>query len=314
MVIAVVILLLVISSLLFHFLSPWWFTPIASNWTAIDQTINITFWVTGTVFVAVNLFLAYVVYRYRYNKNRKAEYDPENRKLEGWLTVLTSIGIIAMLTPGLFVWADFVDVPADANEVEVVGQQWHWSFRLPGDDGQLGRTAIALINQNNPFGIDPDDPHGQDDVLINSNELHLPIERPVKVLLRSKDVLHNFTVPQFRVKMDLVPGTQTYLWFTPTLLGRYEILCLELCGIAHYTMRGHVVVESEGDYQIWLNQQPTFKQSLARISRDITAGQQSYTACVACHGVNGEGNKAIGAPVLAGQESDYLNRQLHYFR
>ena len=118
MVIAVVILLLVISSLLFHFLSPWWFTPIASNWTAIDQTINITFWVTGTVFVAVNLFLAYVVYRYRYNKNRKAEYDPENRKLEGWLTVLTSIGIIAMLTPGLFVWADFVDVPADASEVE----------------------------------------------------------------------------------------------------------------------------------------------------------------------------------------------------
>ncbi|NQZ90913.1 MAG: c-type cytochrome [Moritella sp.] len=314
MVIAVVILLLVISSLLFHFLSPWWFTPIASNWTAIDQTINITFWVTGTVFVAVNLFLAYVVYRYRYNKNRKAEYDPENRKLEGWLTVLTSIGIIAMLTPGLFVWADFVDVPADASEVEVVGQQWHWSFRLPGDDGQLGRTAIALINQNNPFGIDPYDPHGQDDVLINSNVLHLPIERPVKVLLRSKDVLHNFTVPQFRVKMDLVPGTQSYLWFTPTLLGRYEILCLELCGIAHYTMRGHVVVESEGDYQIWLNQQPTFKQSLARISRDITAGQQSYTACVACHGVNGEGNKAIGAPVLAGQESDYLNRQLHYFR
>ena len=100
MVISVVILLLVISSLLFHFLSPWWFTPIASNWTAIDQTINITFWVTGIVFVAVNLFLAYVVYRYRYNKNRKAEYDPENRKLEGWLTVLTSIGIIAMLTPG----------------------------------------------------------------------------------------------------------------------------------------------------------------------------------------------------------------------
>ncbi|QUM76978.1 c-type cytochrome [Moritella sp. 24] len=314
MVIAVVILLLVISSLLFHFLSPWWFTPIASNWTAIDQTINITFWVTGTVFVAVNLFLVYVVYRFRYNKNRKADYDPENSKLEAWLTVLTSIGIFAMLTPGLFVWADFVNPPSDANEVEVVGQQWHWSFRLPGADGKLGRTAISLINVNNPFGIDQNDPDGQDDILINSNELHLPIERPVKVLLRSKDVLHNFTVPQFRVKMDLVPGTQSYLWFTPTLLGRFEILCLELCGIAHYTMRGYVVVESESDYQAWLNEQPTFRQSLARIRHDISAGQRIYSACIACHGVNGEGSEAIGAPMLAGQEFDYLNRQLHYFR
>lgn len=314
MVIAVVILLLVIGSLLFHFLSPWWFTPIASNWTAIDQTINITFWVTGTVFVAVNLFLAYVVYRFRYNKNRKADYDPENSKLEAWLTVLTSIGIIAMLTPGLFVWADFIDVPADADEIEVVGQQWYWSFRLPGEDGKFGRAAIQLMDQNNPFGLDPDDPDGQDDVLINSNELHLPIDRPVKVLLRSKDVLHNFTVPQFRVKMDLVPGTQTYLWLTPTRPGRFEILCLELCGIAHYTMRGHVVVESEADYQAWFNQQPTFSQTLVRARRDIAAGQQIYTACIACHGVNGEGNKAIGAPVLAGQERDYLNRQLHYFR
>lgn len=154
MVIAIVILLLVIGSLLFHFLSPWWFTPLASNWQSIDNTINVTFWVTGFVFVAVNLFLAYVVFRYRYKKNRRSDYQPENKKLEGWLTFITTIGVAAMLAPGLFVWAQFVNVPEQASVIEAVGQQWHWSFRLPGSDGKLGKTAIELINQDNPFGID----------------------------------------------------------------------------------------------------------------------------------------------------------------
>lgn len=101
MVIAVVILLVVISSLLLYFFNPLWFTSIASDWTASEQVAN-TSWLTGVVFVVVNLLLAYVVYRFRYHKNRKADYDPKNSKLEGWLTVLTSIGIIAMLAPELF--------------------------------------------------------------------------------------------------------------------------------------------------------------------------------------------------------------------
>ena len=314
MTIAIVIVLLVIGSIVFHFISPWWFTPLASNWQAIDDTINISLWVTGTVFLLVGLFLAYVVFKFRYNKDRKADYEPENKKLEGWLTVITTIGVAAMLAPGLYVWGQFVTVPENSDIIEVVGQQWHWSYRLPGADGALGKTSINLINEQNPFGIDQNDPSGQDDQLVFSNELHVPLDRPVKVLLRSKDVLHNFAVPQFRVKMDLVPGVVTYLWFTPTRTGRFDILCEELCGMAHFTMRGHIVVDTADDYQHWLNQQITFSESMNLAKGDIVKGKQLYAACVACHGEQGEGNITLNSPRIAGLSNWYLNRQLNYFK
>src|SRR3990172_12641270 len=203
MAMAIVLILLIVGSVLFHVLSPWYFTPIASNWGTIDDTISITFWVTGTVFVAVNLFMAYCVLRYRYRKEKRAEYEPESKKLEAWLVGLTTVGVAAMLAPGLAVWAKFVTVPEEATVVEAVGQQWYWSYRFPGKDGRLGTVDSRHVSDKNPFGMNPDDPNGQDDILITSPELHLPIDKPVKVLLRSKDVLHNFSVAQIRVKMDL---------------------------------------------------------------------------------------------------------------
>ncbi|MFB0980949.1 MAG: c-type cytochrome [Alteromonadaceae bacterium] len=314
MTIAIVIILLVIATLIFHFISPWWFTPLASNWQAIDDTINISLWVVGIVFVAVSLFLAFVIIKYRYNKNRRSDFEPENSKLEGWLTVITSLGVAAMLIPGLFVWEEFISVPEDSEIVEVVGQQWHWSYRLPGKDGKLGKTAIKFISEENPFGIDVNDINGADDLLIKSNELHLRIDQPVKVFLRSKDVLHNFAVPQFRVKMDLVPGAVTFVWFTPTKLGRYELLCEELCGIAHFTMRGYIKVDTANDYQTWLASLPTFSETLTRDPVNIAQGKQHYMGCISCHGVDGQGSEVMNAPQLAGLSRWYLQRQLGYFK
>ena len=314
MPIVVVLILLVVGSVLFHVLSPWWFTPIASNWQMMDDTVNLTFWVTGIVFVAVNLFMAYAIVRYRYRKGRTAKYEPENKKLEWWLTALTTVGVVAMLTPGLFVWAKFVDVPKEATVVEALGQQWNWSYRFPGKDGLLGTTSAGLITVENPFGIDPADPRGRDDILISSPELHLPIGKPVKLLLRSVDVLHDFTVPQFRVKMDLVPGLVTHLWFTPTRTGKYDVLCEELCGVAHFAMRGRVVVDDEGAFQQWIAGQPTFGQTVAQGAGDAAAGQAAFTTCSACHGAKGEGNPSLNAPKLAGQSGWYLELQLKNFK
>jgi len=314
MPIAVVIILLVIGSLLFHFLSPWYFTPLASNWSLIDTTINVTLIVTGIVFVAVNLFLAYCIIRYRHKKGRKADYDPENTKLESWLTVITAIGVAAMLAPGLVVWGQFVTVPDDAIEVEVVGQQWHWSFRYPGDDGILGNVDIRHISEANPFGMDPDDPTGQDDILIANPIMRLPIDQPIKALLRSKDVLHDFAVPQFRVKMDLVPGMVTFVWFTPTRSGTYEILCEELCGIAHHAMRGKVVVETRAEFDAWLANQPTYAELATMPAGDPVAGQATYTLCAACHGSDGQGSQPLNAPKLTGSHGGYLRRQVQYFK
>ncbi len=263
MAIAVVLILIVIGSLVFHLLSPWWLTPIASNWTYIDNTLVITFWITGAVFAAVVLFMAYCLIRFRHKAGSKAAYEPESKRLETWLTVVTSIGVAALLAPGLYVWAQFVNPPADAREVEVIGQQWQWSFRLPGEDGKLGSANNSLISYENPLGINPDDPDGQDDIVIEADDLHLPIGIPVKVLLRSVDVLHDFYVPEFRAKMDLIPGTVTYFWLTPTRTGSFEVLCAELCGTGHGFMRGTVIVDKDEDYQAWLQDQETFAELAA---------------------------------------------------
>jgi cytochrome c oxidase subunit II len=314
MPIAVVLILLALGSVLFHFLSPWYFTPIASNWGTIDGTISITFWVTGFVFVAVNLFMALAIIRYRHRHNARASYEPENKKLEWRLLILTSLGVAAMLAPGLFVWAKFVQVPEDASVVEVVAQQWHWSYRLPGKDGQLGRVDARFVSDANPFGLSPDDPKGQDDVLVANPELHLTLGKPVKLLLRSKDVLHDFAVAEIRVKMDMVPGMVTYVWFTPTRTGTFDLLCQELCGIAHFAMRGKMVVDEPAAFQAWLDRQPTYAQVRARPPGDVVAGKAAFAACAACHGANGEGNQAMNAPKLSGQLPWYLERQLRQFK
>ncbi len=314
MAIVIVLVLLTLGTVLFHFLSPWGFTQIASNWGAIDGTINLTFWVTGFFFVAVNLFMAYAVFRYRHQVGRRAAYQPEDKKLEWWLAGLSTLGIVVLLAPGLVVWAKIVEVPKHAMVFEALGKQWHWSYRFPGKDGVLGTVNSRFISDANPFGMNPADPNGQDDVLISSQEVHLPINKPVKVLLRSTDVLHNFTVAQFRVKMDLVPGMVTSLWLTPTRTGKFDLLCQELCGIGHFAMRGKVVVEEEVAFQAWLSSHPTFAQTLARVPGDAAAGKPLYAVCSACHGVQGEGNQALHAPKLSGQGDWYLKRQLQYYK
>jgi cytochrome c oxidase subunit II len=264
---ALVLVVVVAGSVLFHLLSPWWSTPIASNWHYIDNTVSLTFWITGFVFIAVVLFTAYCVYRFRHQEGRRAAYEPENDKLELWLTIATAVGVAALLAPGLYVWGQFVRPPGGPSEIEVVGQQWQWSFRLPGKDGRLGTADIRYVSPNNPLGLNPRDLSGQDDVVIEGGELHLPLGKPVKVVLRSLDVVHDFYVPEFRARMNLVPGMVSYFWFTPARTGTFEILCAAFCGVGHPMMRGKVVVDSETTYQAWLDQQKTFAQLSAQAAK-----------------------------------------------
>ncbi len=265
MLFAIVLVLLVIATILFHIFSPWWFTPLASNWSNLDEALIITFWITGVAFVVLNLFMAFAVWKYRYDKDRRSEYEPENTRLELGLTVFTTVGVVGMLAPGLLAWFDYITVPDDAAVVEVIGQQWDWSYRFPGPDGVLGTTDARFFNVDNTFGLNPDDPYGKDDIVVQENELHLPVDQPYKVLLRSKDVLHNFYVPQFRAKMDMVPGLVSYLWFTPTKVGTYEIICAEYCGTSHSQMRGIVVIDERTEFQAWLDDQITGADLLAGI-------------------------------------------------
>ncbi len=310
MALAIILILLIIGSLIFNFVNPWQATPIASNWGSIDDTIFITAIITGIFFVGITLFVAYTLIKYRHKEDKpeeeneagvhQAAYEPDNKKLEWWLTGITTVGICALLAPGLIVYNDFVHVPKQAGLIEVVAKQWMWSFRLPGEDNILGKTSVKHINSDNSFGIDPDDPNGQDDILIMSNEIHIQLDQPLKFLLRSLDVLHNFYVPHFRAKMDMVPGQLSYFWLTPIETGEYEILCAEYCGVAHYNMGGRVFVDNSQDYQQWLSNQPTFSQQYQKsLATDLADGIEEQgrqlaenSGCIACHSI--DGSKSLG--------------------
>jgi cytochrome c oxidase subunit 2 len=181
-----------------------------------------------------------------------------------------------MLAPGLFVWYQFVTIPPSAAAIEVVGQQWQWSFRLPGEHGVLGTSDPQFVSGDNPLGLNPKDPNAKDNIVITGDDLHLPVGKPTQLLLRSVDVVHDFWVPEFRAKMDLMPGLVTRYWFTPTRTGTFEILCAGFCGIGHPQMRASVVVEDEAAYQAWLKKQKTFAQLTA--ARDSTKTIQQAVA------------------------------------
>ncbi|MBA5604010.1 cytochrome c oxidase subunit II [Duganella sp. FT3S] len=300
MALPLVLILIVAGAVAFHLASPWWQTPVASNWQQMDDALMLTLVITAVAFVAINLFLAYVVLRFRHREGRRAAAEHGNKALEAWLVGLTTVGIVALLAPGLSVYAKLIHPPADAMVFEVMGQQWQWHYRLPGKDGKLGMTDVRYMGAANPFGINPDDPNGQDDVLVEGQEVHLPINRPVKVMLRSQDVLHDFFVPQFRTRMNMVPGMVTSFWFTPQKAGKFEVLCAQLCGIGHFNMRSYVVVEDAGAYASWLAAQPVFGARTTAVAAgvvpDVAAGIDpghqgrllaQSRGCVACHSADG---------------------------
>ena len=260
----IVFFLVILGSVLFHIFTPWYWTDIASNWGGMDDTITLTFWVGGGVFIAVCLFMTYCLFKFSYKEGRRAEYKPEDKKLERILTWATTVGVVALLAPGLIIWNQYVTVPKNALEVDVMAWQWGWQYRLPGEDGILGTAHVAKISDDNPFGINLDDPNGKDDILIQDDVLYLKTDRPVKILLRSLDVLHNYYVPQFRAKMDAIPGIISYYWFEPNKVGEYEVLCAEYCGVGHYAMRAKVIVESEENYNNWIKEQETFSDFIAK--------------------------------------------------
>jgi len=140
----------------------------------------------------------------------------------------------------------------DAITVKVVGQQFAWNFHYPGPDGVFGRQDPSLIGNSNPLGLDPTDPHSSDDI-VSLNEMHVPVNRNVILIVTSKDVIHSVSIESMRIGQDAIPGSEIPIWFKPVKIGTYEIICAQLCGAGHSLMRGTVVVDSDADYKSWLD-------------------------------------------------------------
>ncbi len=236
----------------------WWLPELASvHGAAIDRQFVLTLAIAGVVFFLAQLGLGYFIWRYRARGDGRAVYWHENPKLEFTWTLATAIIFVGLGVQGNRVWAGLFSAEQGAGTltIEVTAQQFAWNIRYPGKDGQFGRTDPAQINDSlaNYLGIDLKDPAARDDIM-TQNLMAVPVNRPVQLILRTKDVTHSFFVPHLRVKQDAVPGMAIRSHFTATRTGEYEIACAELCGMQHYMMRGRLLVMPRQEFEDWLAQ------------------------------------------------------------
>ena len=230
--------------------------PITSAAILVDHQYNLTLYVAGAVFVLAQLGLACAVLRFR-DRGQRARFTRGSVALEIAWTSVTLIVFLGLAIAGRKAWADarLTNPAPDSVQVEVTTAQFVYTFRYAGTDGKFGRLDPTLINAaaGNPLGLDPNDPAGRDDIVVPT--LTVPVDRPVELLLRSQDVIHNFFVRELRFQQDAVPGMMIPVRFTANRIGRYQIVCTQLCGLGHYKMSSFLNVVSESDYEKFLQRQ-----------------------------------------------------------
>jgi cytochrome c oxidase subunit 2 len=257
-VLAALILILIIASLYLFIAQPFWFPAVASEHGGrIDSLFMAVLVVSGIAFVLVQGALGFFVARYGESGRERAAYWHDNPRAEAFLLITTAVILTVLVFMGQRVWASiyFSDEPQNATIVQITGEQFSWTFHYAGPDGQFGRTDPKLVTTTNNIGLDREgDPAAKDDI-VSGNVMHVPLGKPVRVQLRSKDVIHSFFLPNFRVKQDAVPGMGIEVWFTPTKAGQFEIACAELCGLGHYRMRAFLTVDqSQEAFNKWLEE------------------------------------------------------------
>lgn len=248
--------------------------PVSASVTGVsyDSMFNVTVVVTGIVFLATQALLFWFTLRYQSTETRAAFYFPHSNTLEILWTTVPAIAMAILVAIGLKNWMTVTSAaPANAKVIEIVGKQFNWIVRYPGADNELGKRDFRKIDDaNNVLGMDWTDPHNMDDIIAQNGELHLVVNKPVKLLIGSRDVIHDVGLPHFRLKMDAVPGITTTLWMTPTITTDsmktitknpnfvYEISCDQMCGKGHYAMRGTVIVQTQAEYDKWLSEQKSY--------------------------------------------------------
>ena len=240
-----------------------WFTPTASQHAPlVDRVLIYLMITTGGMLLIGHLVFGYFIWKFsRQSRVTCRMVKPKFERfwslaLGAVMAIVAEGGVLAL---GLPVWDQFYgsEAPANAVQVEVTAEEFNWNIRYHGPDGIFGRVAPELINLDNPIGLDAEDVASKDDLLLLA-EFFLPVNRAANIRLRSKDVLHSFYLPNFRVKQDAVPGMEIEIWFVPTKVGTYELACAELCGFGHYKMRGILHVVSDQEFEQFLQEELPF--------------------------------------------------------
>lgn len=238
----------------------------------VDSMLWVTLAVTGIVFIATQVILFVFAYKYQEDTNRKVVFFAHSTKLELIWTVIPAIALTVLVVIGLRNWFLFTgEPPKNAMVVEVTGKQFGWIYRYPGKDGSFGKKYYKNIdNASNSLGLIWDDELAQDDIVMEQT-VYLIKGKPVKLVLGSRDVIHDVGLSHFRLKMDAVPGIPTTMWFTPKYTTKemkertgnpnfqYEISCDQMCGNGHYSMKGVIeVVDQEEFDAIMAKQKPYY--------------------------------------------------------
>ena len=238
----------------------------------IDTLMKVSMTLILVVFFALSPMLFYFAYKYRGRSDNKAYFFAHNNKLEIVWTVVPTIILTALIIYGLRTWDRAMNPDiTDATVIEVYSKQFDWTARYSGDDNILGEANYKLVEGRNTLGVDINDENASDDIVVR--EVHLPVNKPVLLKFRSRDVIHSAFLPHFRVQMNCVPGLSTQFAFTPTKTTQemketeggdfeYVLLCNKICGSAHFNMQMKFVVESEEDYNKWIASQKTLKNTL----------------------------------------------------
>ena len=219
----------------------------------IDFIFYLILWLTGVTAVAVFSVMIYFIVKYRARPGVPAIHSHGNNTLEVIWTTIPVFIFLALAIYGNEQWTQMRlrTPPADALPVAVVGEQFGWNVRYPGADGKLAKMVASKVGKDNPFGVDPADPDGMDD-FTTYNDIVFPLNRPVRLYLSSKDVIHAFYVPEFRLYQDMVPGrVYDFVWLMAEATGNFQLACNQLCGQGHYKMFGKLAVVGESDYQAW---------------------------------------------------------------
>lgn len=231
-----------------------WLPPQASEHAAdIDFVLTMVHWLMLVLLVGWGVYFVWVLIRFREGAKPA---PPASGRWALWtevgIVVAEGVLLVAIALPIWFRQTSAAPLSdPSAVVLRVVAEQFAWNIHYPGADGQFGETRIDLITPTNPVGLDRSSPFGADD-LVTLDDMHLPLSRPVVIQLSSKDVIHSFGVPAMRVKTDVTPGLLSPVWFTPTLAGRFDIACSQLCGLGHFRMKAVITVESEAEYQAFL--------------------------------------------------------------